>query len=98
MSGQREIGESLAEVLQVFQVQTRTAGGTTSTYSLERTGAGKSLCMFLVPLALGESTVGVIISPLKAPIDQQVHMYHRGYYLPCSFCNFITVLRDESVD
>ena len=33
------------------------------------TGAGKSLCMFL---AIGESAVGVIISPLSALMDQQV--------------------------
>jgi len=39
------------------------------------TDAGKSLCTFWVLLALGESTVGVIISPLKAPIDQQAHAY-----------------------
>ena len=36
------------------------------------TGAGKSLCMFLAPLAIGESAIGVIISPLSALMDQQV--------------------------
>ena len=36
------------------------------------TGAGKSLCMFLAPLAIGESAIGVIISPLNALMDQQV--------------------------
>ena len=32
------------------------------------TGAGKSLCFFLVPLAIGPQSVGVIISPLKGLI------------------------------
>ena len=35
-------------------------------------GAGKSLCMFLAPSAIGESAVGAIISPLSALMDQQV--------------------------
>ena len=33
------------------------------------TGGGKSLCMFLVPLAHGD---GVIISPLNGLMDEQV--------------------------
>ena len=36
------------------------------------TGAGKSLCMFLAPLALSETAVGVIISPLNCLMEQQV--------------------------
>ena len=36
------------------------------------TGAGKSLCMFLAPLAVGNSAIGVVISPLNALMDQQV--------------------------
>ena len=36
------------------------------------TGSGKSLCFLLVPLAVGPSAVGIIISPLKALMDQQV--------------------------
>ena len=36
------------------------------------TGAGKSLCMFLAPLSMGESAIGVVISPLNALMDQQV--------------------------
>lgn len=36
------------------------------------TGSGKSLCMFLAPLAMGESAIGVVISPLSALMDQQV--------------------------
>ena len=36
------------------------------------TGSGKSLCMFLPPLCVGESDMGVIISPLKGLMDQQV--------------------------
>lgn len=41
-------------------------------FSRMATGAGKSLCMFLVPLALGESAIGVVISPLNALMQQQV--------------------------
>ena len=36
------------------------------------TGAGKSLCFFLVPLATSPCAVGVVISPLSALMDQQV--------------------------
>ena len=39
------------------------------------TGAGKSLCMFLPPLAVCRSAMGVIISPLNALMDQQVSIY-----------------------
>ena len=30
------------------------------------TGAGKSLCLFLVPLAIGDPAMGIMISPLTA--------------------------------
>ena len=36
------------------------------------TGGGKTLCFYLVPLAASPTAVGVIISPLKALMDQQV--------------------------
>lgn len=36
------------------------------------TGSGKSLCMFLPPLAVSNSSMAVIISPLNALMDQQV--------------------------
>ena len=36
------------------------------------TGAGKSICFYLVPLALGISAVAIVISPLNALMDQQV--------------------------
>lgn len=36
------------------------------------TGAGKSLCIFLVPLAHSDVGIGVIISPLNALMDEQV--------------------------
>lgn len=108
MSGQREIGEGLVEVLQVSQIQTRAAGGTVSTNSWERCVctngywcwkiSGKSLCMFLAPLAIGESTVGVIISALKALMDQQVNAYHIGHYITSFVCNFIAVLISENAD
>lgn len=36
------------------------------------TGSGKSLCMFLAPLALDDTASAVVISPLSALMDQQV--------------------------
>ncbi len=36
------------------------------------TGAGKSMCMFLGPLAASPTAVGVVISPLTSLMDQQV--------------------------
>ena len=30
------------------------------------TGSGKSLCMFLAPLAVSDKAIGLVISPLKA--------------------------------
>ena len=36
------------------------------------TGAGKPLCMFVVPLAYSDTAMGVIISPLNALMDNQV--------------------------
>ena len=36
------------------------------------TGSGKSLCMFLGPLAIHESAIGMIISPLNGLMEQQV--------------------------
>ena len=38
------------------------------------TGAGKSLCFLLVPLAVSPSAVGSVISPLNALMDQQVQL------------------------
>ncbi len=36
------------------------------------TGGGKSLCMFLVPLAYSSTSMGVIISPLNSLMEEQV--------------------------
>ena len=36
------------------------------------TGGGKSLCMFLIPLSLGNDSLGIIVSPLVGLIEQQV--------------------------
>ena len=36
------------------------------------TGAGKSSCIYLVPLAVGTTAVGVVISPFNGLMDQQV--------------------------
>ena len=37
-----------------------------------RTGGGKSLCMFLLPLAMSVNAIGIIVSPLVSLMDQQV--------------------------
>ena len=37
-----------------------------------RTGGGKSLCMFVLPLAIGGEAMGIIISPLVGLMEQQV--------------------------
>ena len=39
------------------------------------TSAGKSLCLFLAPRAIGERALGIIISPLNALMDQQVYIH-----------------------
>ena len=36
------------------------------------TGGGKSLCMFLVPLAVYKKAIGVVVSLLVSLMDQQV--------------------------
>lgn len=36
------------------------------------TGAGKSLCIFLPPLALSTTAIGIVISPLIGLMEQQV--------------------------
>ena len=36
------------------------------------TGGGKSLCMFLPPLATSDTAIGVVIRPLVALVEQQV--------------------------
>lgn len=36
------------------------------------TGSGKSLCMFLAPLASSDSAIAVIVSPLNGLMDEQV--------------------------
>lgn len=40
------------------------------------TGGGKTLCMFLPPLAMGPMAMGLMISPLVALIDQQVSILY----------------------
>ena len=39
------------------------------------TGAGKSLCMFLPPLAVSDLSMGVVVSPLNCLMDEQVSLY-----------------------
>ena len=36
------------------------------------TGGGKSLCMFLLPLSVNRTAMGVIVSPLISLVEQQV--------------------------
>ena len=48
------------------------------------TGAGKSLCFFLIPLATSPSAVGLIISPLNALMDQQVVLYSQVLNCKCN--------------
>ena len=45
-----------------------------------RTGGGKSLCMFIVPLAFGDEAMGIIISPLVGLMEQQVSVVLLQYY------------------
>ena len=70
---------STAHLLQVHRVPTWTSGVYCSCYAWPRCvrqyGSGKSPCMFLVPLAVSDSGMGVVISPLNALMDQQVRIY-----------------------
>ncbi len=38
------------------------------------TGGGKSLCMFLVPLSISDTAMGVVVSPLNGLMDEQVRL------------------------
>lgn len=44
------------------------------TFVCMATGAGKSMCIFLPPLAVGPDALGVVISPLNGLMDQQVQI------------------------
>ena len=46
------------------------------------TGSGKSLCMFLPPLCVGENAMGIVVSPLNTLMEQQV----RCMYCICDCC------------
>ena len=53
------------------------------------TGGGKSLCMFLVPLAISSTVMGVIISPLICLIEQQVSCHNTTSIIhPCIVYRF----------
>ena len=43
------------------------------------TGNGKTLCMFMVPLATSSLATGLIISPLIGLMEQQVHACAASY-------------------
>ena len=49
------------------------------------TGAGKSLCIFLAPLAVSDTAIAIVISPLVGLMDQQVsdlaHRYTCIYFM-----------------
>ena len=45
-----------------------------------RTGGGKSLCMFVLPLAFGGEAMGIIISPLVGLMEQQVSDLHASMW------------------
>ena len=36
------------------------------------TGGGKSLCIFLAPLAISDRAIAIVVSPLESLMDQQV--------------------------
>ena len=55
------------------------------------TGAGKSLCIYLVPLAVGTSAVGVVISPLNGLMDQQVSSLHLAYQLVMTTAFYVNI-------
>lgn len=40
------------------------------------TGSGKTLCMFLGPLAKSDKALGVVISPLNGLMEQQVRYFY----------------------
>ena len=50
------------------------------------TGEGKSLCLFLVPLAAGASAMGIIISLLIGLMDQQVGVLMPKASINCPKC------------
>ena len=55
------------------------------------TGAGKSLCIYLVPLAVGTSAVGIVISPLNGLMDQQVSSLHLDYELVMTTAFYVNI-------
>ncbi len=54
------------------------------------TGAGKSICMFSVPLAYSSSAIAVIFSPLNALMDEQVcnFIFSASFY--CFICRYLS--------
>ena len=70
--------KKLEDALRKYFKHTWAIGGTVACYPRHNvfvciaTGAGKSLCMFLAPLAVSKSAVGGVISPLNCLMEQQV--------------------------
>ena len=65
------------------------------------TGAGKSICMFLPPLAWSDSACGVVISPLNGLMEQQVCFHctsvlgmpiYQLYHFPFRLVSLLTVV------
>ena len=44
------------------------------------TGGGKTMCMFVPPLATSDTAMGLVISPLIALMEQQVRLESKYYY------------------
>ena len=51
------------------------------------TGSGKSLCMFLGPLAVSDKAIGLVVSPLKALMNQQVLVLCYDHFQIVSRCS-----------
>lgn len=52
------------------------------------TGGGKSLCIFLPPLAVSDTAMGIVISPLVGLMDQQVS---QASVFSCMKNNFVCI-------
>ena len=67
-----QLDECAEYSMEVSKPEARTVGGSVASFHGHdvfirmATGAGKSLCMFLAPLAARENGIGVVISPLNS--------------------------------
>ena len=63
------------------------------TYVCMATGGGKSLCMYLAPLAASSSATAVVISPLIGLMDEQVVQTKFRIRVTCFCCVTVMLLR-----